>query len=368
MTSPTLIDIAFASSGDITTVPDTVQGDGSVSFPQGYGVDYETPLASGGLNIERAKMNYLFNVITAAINQYQTFGVPDYYSAISSGAGYALGALVKISGITYRSLIAANPDTPPSANWAIDNAPLMTHQSVAATGKTYAVSDWGNLILRSNSGTAMTDTLPGTSGALPDGEVIYVKNTDATASLTIGVGSGGTINQGTITGSLTVTPGETWMIQAQGSGVYNAVLLYNPNLNTVQVGAIITWGGTSAPSGYLQVPTSATNVSRTTYAALFAAYGTTWGTGDGSTTFGIPFCPTGYTMAQGTPGSANTAGAVIAHTHVETLSAGAGSNPGYTITSGQAWSTSGVGPYSTASTGGSANLAAATNIMYCIKY
>ena len=43
---------------------------------------------------------------------------------------------------------------------------------------------------------------------------------------------------------------------------------------------------TTVPSGYLECDGSA--VSRTTYADLFSALGTTWGSGDGSTTFNIP--------------------------------------------------------------------------------
>lgn len=43
---------------------------------------------------------------------------------------------------------------------------------------------------------------------------------------------------------------------------------------------------TSAPSGWLMCDGSA--VSRTTYANLFAAIGTTFGNGDGSTTFNLP--------------------------------------------------------------------------------
>lgn len=51
-------------------------------------------------------------------------------------------------------------------------------------------------------------------------------------------------------------------------------------------GAIFPFAGTSAPTGYLICDGSA--VSRTTYSDLFTAIGTTWGTGDGSTTFNLP--------------------------------------------------------------------------------
>ncbi|MBR2008283.1 MAG: tail fiber protein [Alistipes sp.] len=51
-------------------------------------------------------------------------------------------------------------------------------------------------------------------------------------------------------------------------------------------GSIIPFAGTNIPDGYLLCDGSA--VSRTTYADLFAAIGTVYGSGDGSTTFNIP--------------------------------------------------------------------------------
>ena len=55
---------------------------------------------------------------------------------------------------------------------------------------------------------------------------------------------------------------------------------------TVFTGTIIPYGGSSAPSGFLLCDGSA--VSRTTYATLFGVIGTTFGSGDGSTTFNVP--------------------------------------------------------------------------------
>lgn len=51
-------------------------------------------------------------------------------------------------------------------------------------------------------------------------------------------------------------------------------------------GVIFPYGGSSTPSGWLLCDGSA--VSRTTYATLFGVIGTTFGTGDGSTTFNVP--------------------------------------------------------------------------------
>ena len=54
----------------------------------------------------------------------------------------------------------------------------------------------------------------------------------------------------------------------------------------VPTGAVSPYAGTAEPTGWLFARGQA--VSRTTYAALFAAIGTTYGAGDGSTTFTLP--------------------------------------------------------------------------------
>lgn len=56
--------------------------------------------------------------------------------------------------------------------------------------------------------------------------------------------------------------------------------------DTDSIGALGFFYGTSAPTGWLKANGAA--VSRTTYAALFAKYGTTFGAGNGTTTFNLP--------------------------------------------------------------------------------
>lgn len=56
--------------------------------------------------------------------------------------------------------------------------------------------------------------------------------------------------------------------------------------STVPPGTMIHFAGKTLPEGWLIC--NGARVSRTTYAALFAAIGTTYGTGDGSTTFNLP--------------------------------------------------------------------------------
>jgi hypothetical protein len=65
---------------------------------------------------------------------------------------------------------------------------------------------------------------------------------------------------------------------------YQSILDYQPFL--VQTGDAIRTFRTTLADGFLTCDGSA--VSRTTYATLFAQIGTTYGVGDGSTTFNLP--------------------------------------------------------------------------------
>lgn len=54
----------------------------------------------------------------------------------------------------------------------------------------------------------------------------------------------------------------------------------------VPPGTVQFYAASTAPSGWLKA--NGANISRSTYAALFTAISTTYGVGDGSTTFGLP--------------------------------------------------------------------------------
>lgn len=82
-----------------------------------------------------------------------------------------------------------------------------------------------------------------------------------------------------------------------------------PDLSAlIPPGTIIHYAGRTPPSGWLIC--NGANVSRTDYAALFAAIGTIYGAGNGVTTFGLPnlngrfFEGTTYTGSVGTYHSA----------------------------------------------------------------
>lgn len=61
--------------------------------------------------------------------------------------------------------------------------------------------------------------------------------------------------------------------------------IYNES-GEIMAGQIVFCAGNSIPNGYLEC--NGATVSRTTYATLFAAIGSTYGAGDGATTFALP--------------------------------------------------------------------------------
>ena len=96
----------------------------------------------------------------------------------------------------------------------------------------------------------------------------------------------------------------------------NGIILHDGStaggVEIVPSGTIVAFGGSSIPTGYLACNDQA--VSRTTYARLFAAISTSYGVGDGSSTFNVPDLRDRAALGAGTNNSLGTvtAGAVAA--------------------------------------------------------
>jgi len=108
--------------------------------------------------------------------------------------------------------------------------------------------------------------------------------TDA-GSMSIG-GTLGVTGVSTFTGAAALNGGGTSTTPTTGDNSTKIATTAFVAQNAVLTGSLLMWPTTSAPSGYLNCDGSA--VSRTTYSALFSVLGTTFGTGDGSTTFNLP--------------------------------------------------------------------------------
>ena len=98
----------------------------------------------------------------------------------------------------------------------------------------------------------------------------------------------------------------------------------------IPTATIVPWSDSSVPSGFLECNGAA--VSRSTYSALFAIIGETYGVGDGATTFNVPDLQDNVPVGKsGTKALASTGGA---NTVTSTGNVG-GSTANATLNSGQ---------------------------------
>jgi len=118
-------------------------------------------------------------------------------------------------------------------------------------------------------------------------------------------------------------------------------------------GSIIMYGAASAPSGYYLCEGAA--ISRSTYSALFAVIGTTYGTGDGSTTFNVPdfrdrapYGASTFTLGSKTAGEVNSSG------QNSTGTGTSGSSGASTVANNTGTGTTGTGTTGSATSGGTA--------------
>ena len=123
--------IPFAAEGDRVEIPNATQGNGSVSYTQGYGFDYERDLAVDldAKPIEREQMNDAFFQLTRSLGAIQGAGAPEFITSADNGGApfqYGRGAIVRwrlnteTPFRTYVSRVDNNTAAPSNAtNWAI---------------------------------------------------------------------------------------------------------------------------------------------------------------------------------------------------------------------------------------------------------
>lgn len=265
-------------------------------------------------------------------------------------------------------------DVPLNANFGvIDTALGSTATISSSTSTTLSSAQYQcmRLLLNGTLGADINISIPsGVSGSW----VIYNATTDASAAVPcyayITTTAGGA--------NLIDAPrGATISIYSDGTNVY-LIGNYTP------AGSIIAWGGTTAPSGY--VACDGTAISRSTYSALFKAIGTTWGSGNGTTTFNTPNLQGYFLRGSGTstydPSSPRAVGTGQAdsfksHTHTDSghnhsynyfntgSIAGAGSS--YTLPTSYTAASTGTGYANIQNTGGAETRPVNVAVLYCIK-
>lgn len=113
-------------------------------------------------------------------------------------------------------------------------------------------------------------------------------------------------------------------------------MLYLKN-NLNPPGVVLAYGGTAAPTGYLLC--DGTAVSRTTYATLFSILSTTYGVGNGTTTFNLPDLRQRLPLGKAASGTGSTLGgaggskdaAAISHAHTVNSHSHGGGTGGHSV-------------------------------------
>lgn len=124
----------FATQGDKTVVPVETQPDGSVSYTQGYGYDYERDQVTdpAAKDIEREKMNSLFHDITESIGEMQLQGFAKWSEA---GKPYPIRSVVYHKNKAWQSKIENNNVEPVAGNAWIELKADINANDVGAYSK-----------------------------------------------------------------------------------------------------------------------------------------------------------------------------------------------------------------------------------------
>jgi microcystin-dependent protein len=192
---------------------------------------------------------------------------------------------------------SSNATADGSINWAEGQAPSTVNDSaramMAAAAK-YRDDVLGAIVTTGGSAALVVASFQAFNTlAHMDGAMIaftpHVTNTAGPVTLNVdGLGAkplrlspsgvelpAGTLVQGTPYVATYYNATAEWILRGLAGNPYN-----------IPLGGMIEFTGTTAPNGSFVLP-SGQAISRTTYAAYFAMVGTTYGAGDGSTTFNV---------------------------------------------------------------------------------
>lgn len=307
-----------------STTPSNSTGTGAFVLPGGAGI-------SGALYVGG---NVVATSTTAATNT--TSG------AIVVQGGIGVGGAI----ITGGNIVAASGTASTNNN----TGALVVNGGIGVSG---SINNGGIIVSGGNivalSGIASTNTTTGAlvvlGGAGISGVVNTGSNVNVGSNLTaLGVNVSGNLivgsnifaATGSFSGNITASNLTTSSAAVSGNlnvgGVLTAITMPVNTSNTavattafaqavIPTGGLMMWAANAAPTGWLLCNGSA--VSRTSFAALFAVIGTTFGAGDNSTTFNLPNynnrgpVGAGGLYALGTTGGSKDA-IVVSHTHTAT--------------------------------------------------
>ena len=211
------------------------------------------------------------------------------------------GSLVVGGGLSANSLITGNYSTAfqaaSNASGAValnaaslpNNGYLFSMKQLGDAGWRLLATSAGQLIFSDGAGSASANLYWKSASALGTDTNFYaggeIRANNGGVSTQIYLGGDGKIYFGTA-GDTNVYRSGASKLRTDGTLDANALTINGVPIGSVPTGAMFDWPIAAAPTGFLLCDGSA--VSRTTYAALFTLLGSTYGGGDGSTTFNLP--------------------------------------------------------------------------------
>ena len=288
----TKISTPFANNGDKNTIPQTATNNGLASFDVGFPPITSLPLSEGGQPPTRADFNALGYISTNNIAYLQQGGIYTFDQSISNAiGGYPQGAILAyINNGKLNFLISK-----------IDNNTYDFNSNSSYIGQYWKYANdlsgylpltggtiTGNLSVEKElfKTTSMDESSPPTSNTVYNAYKIKTYDGNTMSALDAEYFSSGTLETRVVCAKM-----------VNGTRIYNSIqlqitqngdrkILWNNIPIDIPAGTVLPFANNTTPTGYLYCNGSA--VSRTTYAKLFSAIGTTYGKGDGSTTFNLP--------------------------------------------------------------------------------
>ena len=236
---------------------------------------------------EFEKMNWVQNRQDDSLAYIFQMGVPEWDSAVEYQYSATYKSYVQRNGLVYKALqVGTNKDpTTQPTYWEL----VFDNYGSAATVQsnlTTHITNYGTLASLSNAVTARTNLGVYSKG---EGDARYAALAGISTQL-FSVANGTTGYEAVNYSQLDAKAEKN----GSGSEVFSVatptlaahavrndqMLAYLPS------GVVVPFAGSFIPTGWLECNGAA--VSRTTYSLLFAAIGTLYGIGDGSTTFNLP--------------------------------------------------------------------------------
>lgn len=254
----TQIDGRQPLDSDLTTIAGLTATSGNFIYSVGSAWASRTPaqsLVNLGATTVGTNLFQLTNPSAIAFirlnadNTVSTLDASSFRAAIGAGTGSGTTTSVAMSVPSFLS-VSGSPIT---------------------TSGTFSVSLSGTALPLANGGTGATDASTARTNlglAIGSNVQAYDADLNTIAGLTA------------TTDNFIVAVGSAWASRTPAQ-VKTTLAIAEP-----PTGGVMQWTTNSAPTGWLLCDGSA--VSRSTYSALFAVVGTTYGSGNGSTTFNVP--------------------------------------------------------------------------------